>query len=124
MLMINARATSAVVDSFRRPKTPAEVLSDTALDLAIQEIDISLATAELLRQANHNRKLMASAHTVHVQRMALRSSNDFVYQRALRVIEAALRQLPRSEKPPIDWTPPRPGFLRRLLSRMRRAPTR
>ncbi len=112
------RKQSTVVKPYRRPQDPAEVLSDTALDLVTEEIDIARATDELLRQADRNRELLASVHTAHLQRMAFRSSDDFAYQQALLIIEAALQQLPRSEKPPIDWATPQPGFLRRLLSKI------
>ncbi len=92
---------AAVAEPFRNPKTSAEVLSDAALDLATQKVDSTLATGRLLEQSDRNRELMEAAHSAHLQRMAQRPSNDFAFQRALGIIETALRQLPRPASPRI-----------------------
>ncbi len=115
-------------DQTFRPRTrpllptasPAEVLSDAALDLAAGDVDVTDAAQTLVEQSNHNRGHMASAYTTHVQRMASRPSDDSAYQRALEIIATALRAIPRDAYPPFDASPPRPTFLRRIRDKISR----
>ncbi len=107
-------ATDVCVAPITTP-TPAEALSDAAIHLATKrDLDILVASAALIEESGRDRALLEMAHTVHVQRMAPRASDDFGYHRALRIIEAALRRLPSEKPSPFDVPPTRQGFLSRL----------
>lgn len=103
-------------DFVRPTRAEAESLSDAALEMATKNIERYAAADTLVEHAQHDRRLMASTYERHVQRMASRRSDDFVYQRALDIIAAALHQIPRDPYPPFDASPARPSFFRRLLS--------
>ncbi len=91
-----ATAVRSAVAPRRHGRTPAGDLSDAALDLAVRRgIDSTSAATALIERAAHDRALMEAAHTLHVQRMAHGPSDDFDRSRALRIIEIALRRLPR-----------------------------
>lgn len=107
--------------TFPRATTPAEALSEAAIELSTDRShDINTASAELLKSADHDRGLMSQAHTTHLQRMANSASDDFDYSRALRIIERALRLLPRTQPSPFDIPTQRVGLRDRLRARRTR----